>query len=175
MKTKSDLWKNHQIDMLNEILQTGTVQPKYLHSRGKRCRAVFYSSLLATTCCIPCFIWDGICCCVSVVVKENPCRWGFSCTFFDNFCKETYHDTRQKELQMIKRTDVYPEHLYQVAQAYLQAFDTTLKNNNPKIANQLRADLVYLIAKYSNNINHTFLQDNGDILFLRHIVEELRN
>lgn len=175
MKTKSDLWKNHHQDMLHEMLQTGAIQPKYLHNKQTRCRSMCFATILATTCCIPCYIWDALCCCTSVFLKKNPCRWGFSCTFFDNLQKETFLDTRQKELQTIKRTDVYPEHLYQVAHAYLNAFDTALKNNNPKLANQLRADLVYLIAKYSNNINHTFLQDNGDIDFLRHIVEELRN
>lgn len=160
--------------MLQEIQTTGKVQPKYLHPTLKRCCATTTTVCCLTTFCLPCVLWDTLCCCLSVCFRKNPCRWGASYQFADKMYETTHLDTRVQELKTISRMEIQPNDIYHIAISYYDAFQEALRNKKPSQANIIRAELVTLLSKYSPIIDHAFLQDNGDLLLLQFAITELK-
>lgn len=168
----ASLWEKHYIDMLNEILTSGNIKPKYKHSVGGRVGHTFLLSIFTGTMftfCLPCvFIDFGTAC----FKKDKPKSVRFVSATYDDI----YEDIRRKDLRNIKLTDLTKAVIMRVVLKYLQAFDACLAEKTEigaKQANIIRCELVSIISQYGPGAKYVMLRDDGDMSTLRGIIMRL--
>jgi len=170
----SEAWKKVCIEMLQEIEKDGKISPKYTHSCPHRCCSFLQCSGCFIVCCTPCFVWDALCCSLSVFCK-NPFKYGTSCKYIDESLTTIFQDERNDALKNIRSSDLDPKTVAEVFESYMKAFDSHLATNAPKKANICRATLVKLIRDYYPNRTHIMLKDDGNVQNIRNIVTSLKN
>jgi len=166
--TSTEAWKNACMNMLREIEKDGKIHKHYKRSCPHRCCSLMTCTTCVFTCCCPCFIWDTLCCSLSICCK-NPFKYGAS---FD-YIEESINFTFEQNLPKIHRADIDHHITIEVFKAYLEAFDAYIASKSPKKANLCRATLVYLIRTFSPDPRYSLLTDDGDINNLRTIVASL--
>lgn len=176
VRDKETVWKEVHMDMLNDILSSGKIQPKYRHKFPRRFWNIFSTAVCLPTCCAPCVAWDCACCCLSIAC-DNPCKWGCMFSAVQRVCDETYEDTRQTKIKSVVSTDISVQVLRFVCDSYIAAFETQVATRTvegSRKANIIRAKVFDILRVYGP-ISCFGLKDDGNIDRLKHIVAELPN
>ena len=174
---KAVVWREVFMAILQEILVGKGVVKKYKHSLGARIGAVLTTGCIAATCCVPCIVWDCLCCCVTACVcKSNPFKWGVGFQFLDSAWSDTFYDERKEVLKQVGARDLPKNVFMSVIGAYMNEFDKLVALREAKAAkkaNEIRGVIVYMIANYSPGYKYSTLTDDGDVERLRDIIKEI--
>lgn len=170
-----DLFVKHYSDMLQEVLQHGSVKPKYKHGVFKRTWNVFSIAICGTACCSPCLVWDCLCCSLSMCCcRDNPFKYGCGFAGLAEACTETFKDDRADDIKKMDVTE-HPRVLQEMGNKYIAAFDACINKRDAKAANTIRGMCVDMLHMHSPIPRHQMLADDGNVMAIRSAFKELAN
>lgn len=171
----ADRWDKHYNAILAEILEEGQLKPRYKKSLPRRIMEIITTALCTGTCCVPCVLWDCLCC-----TMYNCCgcaaKHGLATQFVSKACSDIHEDSRKTELAAIKQAYIPQDVMVKMCNRYMAEFDRCVASHTPtdsRRANMIRAVLVDILRLFSPGFQNSFLIDDGNIANVRAALDRL--